>query len=96
MTLLGKLSHFFQNLFTKKGVISDMSILDCIPKIINDADNEMLTTIPTMEELREVVFAMSSQSAVSPDGMSEKFYQSYWDIIKEGLLLMTLDFFFCR
>ncbi|XP_075101678.1 uncharacterized protein LOC107814397 [Nicotiana tabacum] len=64
MTLLGKLSHFFQNLFTKKGVISDMSILDCIPKIINDADNEMLTTIPTMEELREVVFAMSSQSAV--------------------------------
>lgn len=46
-----------------------------------------------MEELKDVVFSMSSQSAPGPDGVSRKFYHSYWEIIKEDLLLMVLDFF---
>nr|XP_009589387.1 uncharacterized protein LOC104086758 [Nicotiana tomentosiformis] len=36
---------------------------------------------------------MNPNSATGPDGMNEKFYQACWDIIKNALLNMVLDFF---
>ncbi|XP_019266683.1 PREDICTED: uncharacterized protein LOC109244105 [Nicotiana attenuata] len=84
---------FFQNQFTRENFDNDFSVLGCIPTIIDDADNEKLIAVPTMEELKDVVFSMSSQSAPGPDGVSGKFYHSCWEIIKEDLLLMVLDFF---
>ncbi|XP_070014254.1 uncharacterized protein [Nicotiana sylvestris] len=56
-------------------------------------DNAGLTAIPSMEELKTVVFSMSPSSAPGPDGLSGKFYHSCWDIIKDDLLLMINDFF---
>ncbi|XP_075097863.1 uncharacterized protein LOC142175183 [Nicotiana tabacum] len=56
-------------------------------------DNAGLTAIPSMEELKAVVFSMSPSSAPGPDGLFGKFYHSCWDIIKDDLLLMINDFF---
>ncbi|XP_019227829.1 PREDICTED: uncharacterized protein LOC109209105 [Nicotiana attenuata] len=84
---------FFQKQFTREHIDSNFSILNCIPKVINEMDNAGLTTIPTMEELKAVVFSMSPSSAPGLDGLSGKFYHSCWDIIKDDLLLMINDFF---
>lgn len=53
----------------------------------------MLNVIPTMEEVKEVVMSMSSHGAPESDGMSGMFYHSCWEIIKNDVLLMILDFF---
>jgi len=42
--------------------------------------------MPTLEELKQVVFAMNPHSAPGPDGIGGKFYQACWNIIKEDLL----------
>ncbi|XP_019237050.1 PREDICTED: uncharacterized protein LOC109217274 [Nicotiana attenuata] len=83
----------FQNQFTREYTDSNFSILNCIPKVINEMDNANFTANPTMEELKVVVFSLSPSSAPGPDGLSGKFYQSCWDIIKEDLLLIVSDFF---
>lgn len=46
-----------------------------------------------MEEIKNKVFSTSIFSAPGPDRISRKFYQSYWKIIKEDLLLIVLEFF---
>uniref|UniRef100_A0A1U7XE39 Uncharacterized protein LOC104233110 n=1 Tax=Nicotiana sylvestris TaxID=4096 RepID=A0A1U7XE39_NICSY len=37
--------------------------------------------------------SMNPTSSARPDGFNGKFYQSYWDIIKNDLLNIVLDFF---
>lgn len=83
---------FFQRQYTRERFHSDFSPLSCIPKLIDEEENERLIEIPTMEEIKEVVFLGSSQSAPGPDGVSGKFYHSCWEIRKEDLLLMIFYF----
>lgn len=45
-----------------------------------------------MNELKDVVFAINSNSAPIPDSLSGNFYHSCCDIIKDDLLLMVIDF----
>ena len=46
-----------------------------------------------MEEIHKVVFGMDIQSAPGPDGFGAGFFQSYWDIIKDDLIMAIQDFF---
>ncbi|WMV08266.1 hypothetical protein MTR67_001651 [Solanum verrucosum] len=53
----------------------------------------MMQAMPTMEELKQVVFAMNPNSAAGLDGFGGKFYQACWSIIKEDLLAAVQSFF---
>lgn len=84
---------FFHKQFSKEDINTNFSLLNNIPRLVTDTDNDNLTVNPSMEELRDVVFSMSSNSSPGPDGFSGKFYHFCWDIIKDDLLLMISDFF---
>ncbi|CAK9170035.1 unnamed protein product [Ilex paraguariensis] len=45
-----------------------------------------------MEEVRSVVFSLSAQSAPGADGLSGKFFQEAWDVIKKDVV-DPLNFF---
>ena len=53
----------------------------------------MLSALPDMAELKEVVFALEADSAPGPDGFGAGFYQVGWDIIKSDLLEAVQAFF---
>ncbi|KAH0695796.1 hypothetical protein KY289_013278 [Solanum tuberosum] len=55
--------------------------------------NQVLQDMVNMEEVRNVVFSMSPNSASGPDGFGGKFYQSCWEIIKVDLLLAIQSYF---
>lgn len=78
----------------KDNTINNPVLFNYIPKIITDVDNERLNANPTMNELKGVVLSMDAKSAPGPDGIYGKFYHVCWNIIKNDLLLMILDFFF--
>lgn len=42
-------------------------MLEHIPKLITDADNEKLTALPTITEVRNAVFGLTGDSAAGPD-----------------------------
>lgn len=88
-----EVTNNFKKQFTKETQQRDLSSLNFLSKIIDDADNKKQKMHPTMEELKEIVFSMSTHSAPGPDGVSRKFYHSCWEIIKNDLLVMVLDFF---
>ncbi|XP_049357764.1 uncharacterized protein LOC125822409 [Solanum verrucosum] len=83
----------FQHIFTREDKFINEEPLDCIPKMLNQEHNAMLTVMPTNEELKEVIFSMNPNSAAGPDGMNGYFFQKCWQIIKHDLFDVILAFF---
>ncbi|XP_059285826.1 uncharacterized protein LOC132039345 [Lycium ferocissimum] len=84
---------FFEDQFTFQDVDDGPAVLNCLPRVINDEDNNMLKDRPTLEELKNVVFTLSTDTAPGPDGTSRKFYQHCGDIIALDLFSMVTSFF---
>ena len=71
---------FFQDLFTE-GNRSSSDMLEIIPRVITDQDNMELTEVPSLSEVKEVIFFMDGDSAAGPDGFTGKFFIVVWYII---------------
>ncbi|KAM3319949.1 hypothetical protein P3S67_007149 [Capsicum chacoense] len=59
---------YFHNIFTGTAEYAPEEILTNIPKFISEEQNYTLQAIPTLEEVKTVVFLMSIHSAAGPDG----------------------------
>lgn len=68
-------SHF-EKIFIGEDKVINEEILNSIPSMITDQQNQLLQAMPTKEELKKVVFSMSATSATGPDGMNGKFFHS--------------------
>ncbi|EOY17514.1 Uncharacterized protein TCM_042330 [Theobroma cacao] len=64
-----------------------------IPSIISNSENELLCAEPSLQEVKDAVFGINSESAAGPDGFSSYFYQQCWNIIAQDLLDAVRDFF---
>lgn len=72
----------------------DFSIIkEAISVLMNDNMNNLLTDIPSMEEIHEVVFNMNKDSSPGPNGFGGIFFQTYRSIIKENVCNAVLQFF---
>ena len=67
-------------------------IEDVIPSLITDRINNILTMIPSPEEVHTAVFSLNKDSAPGPDGFGALFFQTFWEIIKTDVLNVVLDF----
>ncbi|XP_071926970.1 uncharacterized protein [Coffea arabica] len=84
---------FFETLFSSDRGINRRSVLPFTLPQLSLVDNERLMSMPTTDEVREVVFSISPDSAPGPDGFGFGFYQACWDIIKEDLVVVVQDYF---
>ncbi|XP_059315605.1 uncharacterized protein LOC132066278 [Lycium ferocissimum] len=76
----------FKNQFSKEDSVKDFSILNCIPKVINDDDNEQLTSNPTMDELKDVIrFLKQSLTPVSSS------FPNWYPLTKQSFIRSTTD-----
>jgi hypothetical protein len=55
-------------------------------------ENEKLAKPFSMRELKEVVFSMETNTTPGPDHIPVEFFQSRWDIIKDDLFGLLLEF----
>ncbi|KAG5595026.1 hypothetical protein H5410_036258 [Solanum commersonii] len=49
----------FQNIFTGEDKFIDEIPINCIPRLVNQEHNDRMKELPTMEELKEVVYSMN-------------------------------------
>jgi len=69
----------------------DESRMEDIPQVTDD-DKEKLIAMFSYNEIREAIFQMEHNKAPGPDGFPAKFYQVFWDLIKDDLMAMFVDF----
>jgi hypothetical protein len=76
------ITNHFKNLFSSNSFLQVNSLVeDVIPRMITDQANNMLTTLPSMEEVKNAVFPLNKEGAPGPDGFGAYFFQTYWSII---------------
>ena len=46
----------------------NMELERCVPKLVTSADNDILQAIPEIDEIRQVVFSLNSESSAGTDG----------------------------
>ncbi len=59
---------------------------------VSDLENEMLTKIFTEEEVKQAIIQMEHNKAPGPDGFPAEFYQVFWEVIKEDLMAIFIEF----
>ncbi|XP_027081100.2 uncharacterized protein [Coffea arabica] len=83
---------YFNDLFT--GPLDSFSdMLHLIPRMISPEDNGKLESLPTIEEVYQVVKSMDEESAAGPDGFTGKFFIFAWEVIKQDIHNAILSFF---
>jgi hypothetical protein len=76
-------TSFYKDLFgPSQG--SNISLANLDMKQLEEGDRNLLTSPFSLEEIKDVVFALKHNSAPGPDFPSE-FFQEFWDVIKSDL-----------
>ncbi|KAK1309484.1 hypothetical protein QJS10_CPA09g01046 [Acorus calamus] len=61
--------------------------------IVSDSENSALCSPVLEKELRTTIFGMKALSSPGPDGFPARFFQLFWDLIKQDLLQAINHFF---
>lgn len=59
-------------------------------------ENKLLCKVPTIKEVKRVVFGLKGSSACGPYGFSGIFYQHCWEVVKQDIYSMVNDFSECK
>ncbi|KAG6538374.1 hypothetical protein ZIOFF_003490 [Zingiber officinale] len=69
--------RFFEDLLTGEDFECDSVGMDIIPQLVSLEENQVLSALPSIEELKRVVWEISEDNAAGPDGFSAAFYAIY-------------------
>ncbi|CAH9084422.1 unnamed protein product [Cuscuta epithymum] len=83
---------FFSDLYTAVQTDNN-NILDFIPSLITQEDNNTLIKLPDMEEVKQAVWDLNHNSAPGPDGFHGKFFKKCWSIVGKDVLMAVQEFF---
>ncbi|KAL8529335.1 hypothetical protein ACS0TY_006664 [Phlomoides rotata] len=75
--------QFYTELFTSidQDPFDDTILGEFIQLVVDPGNNDMLTVMRDVEEIKRAVFDMDPSSSPGPDGFGGSFYQTCWDII---------------
>lgn len=87
------ISDYFRDSFASQSQ-GDFSILEeVLSPCISLEDNNFLTALPSIEEIKQATFDINAGKAPGADGFTSGFFQSYWSIIGEDVTREVQAFF---
>ncbi|XP_060202667.1 uncharacterized protein LOC132631084 [Lycium barbarum] len=84
--------RFFSDQFKEENIPTDFSMLDKIPKMVTEEQNQQLYEMPDEAEVKRAVFGLNGDSAGGPDGFTGRCFQACWEIIANDLVTMQSGF----
>ena len=90
--ITGVATSYFQNMF-KAGTCAKMKYcLNAVPYKITIEMHQLLTSDYSAEEIKAALFQMGPMKAPCPNGMNALFYQKFWHIVGDNVIVTVLDF----
>ncbi|XP_060202778.1 uncharacterized protein LOC132631203 [Lycium barbarum] len=68
--------RFFSDQFKEENIPTDFSMLDKIPKMVTEEQNQQLYEMPDEVEVKRAVFGLNGDSAGGPDDFTGRFFQA--------------------
>ena len=88
--VMGIASTYFDNLFQASDHMEEC--LNAIQSKITDDMREVLSSEYTVEEVKVALFQMGPTKAPGLNGMNALFYQKFWHVVGDTVVLAMLDF----
>ena len=66
---------------------------DLVNPCISDMENQLLCSIPFLEDIKNTLLQMSDLKALGPEGFPLLFYKEYWPIVGETVINAVTSFF---
>lgn len=60
-------------------------VVNLLNLVIDNEDNDQLTTPFFIEEFKEEMFYMQPDKCLGPDGFNPGFYQHFWSVCRDGI-----------
>lgn len=79
--IVKKAIKFYQDKFTWSVEGSDFTLLNWIPSLVTQENNENIALVLRLEEVKVLVFKLYGTNGSGPDRMNDNFFQSCWDIV---------------
>nr|XP_027122288.1 uncharacterized protein LOC113739257 [Coffea arabica] len=84
--------NYFSTLFSADPV-GEFRLLHVIPNLRDVIDNKGLEEVPSVDEVQKVIFEMDGDNAAGPDGSTEKFFTSAWEMVAQDIYKAIVSFF---
>ncbi|XP_060170694.1 uncharacterized protein LOC132601635 [Lycium barbarum] len=84
---------FFTNQFSEEKIPTDFGMLQNVPILVTDEQNDRLHEMPEEKKVRKAVFGLNADSAGGPDGFTGNFFQVCWDIVAKHITKIVQAFF---
>ena len=90
--VVGVASTYFDNI-SQVGVGDQMEeCLNAVQSKITDEMHEVLSSEYTVKEVKVALFQMGPTKAPGPDCINALFYQKFWHVVGDTVVLAMLDF----
>lgn len=83
----------FQSRISQEKECSNFDILHQLPELVKEDKNDKFCIVPTLEEIRKVVFSLNGGSACGPDGFSGLFYQHCQEVVRSDVFNIVMEYF---
>ena len=87
----GIITEYFTQLFKSSGIDERLSTRESVSQI-TEAENELLMSVVTYEEVKNAVFAMHPDKSPGPDGLNPGFFQSFWNLLGGDVVKFCQEF----
>ena len=88
------LVSYYQSLFTSTGQMNASRVWECVPRVIIDEINALLSQKFEAHEVEVALQQMAPLKALGPDRMPPLFYQHFWGTVSHDVtssILMWLN-----
>ena len=90
--MAGVATSYFQDIL-KAGTYTQMEeCLNVVPHKVTEEMHQILTSDYNAEEVKAALFQMGPTKVPRPDGMNTLFYQKFWHIFGDNVVVAVLDF----
>nr|XP_027118580.1 uncharacterized protein LOC113735793 [Coffea arabica] len=83
--------RYFSNLFSTDSV-SEFQLLHVIPNLGDDIENMRLEEVPSLVEVKAVIFDMDGDSIARLDGFIGKFFTMAWEVVAHDVYMAIVSF----
>lgn len=85
------IKNYFSELFKAQVVDGRLSDRQRV-NMVSSRDNETLLAEITLEEVKEAAFSMHPDKVPGPDGLNPGFYQTFWSIVGNDVVVFCQKF----
>lgn len=85
--------HIYKDLFEEEQVDFPNDLNNLVTSCISEEENQLLSMIPTPEEIKFTLFQMHDLKAPGLDGFLALFYKEFWPTVGDAVTQEVISFF---